>query len=250
MSKAKRENDKNKQKHYPTDEMKGKEKAYREIFDWVSTFAQALFAVIIIFSFLVRFVTVQGESMLQTLNDGDRLIISDINYTPERGDIVVIHDPTEPDFSGPIIKRVIATEGETVTVDYKNKTITVIDINGDSYLMEEPYTNTGYCHGNDGRYYGECAHEWHSFVYYFSEADMVDGDIKWIDEYVLSFVVKEGRVFVCGDNRAHSLDSRYVGTVDERQILGKVILRIFPKPAIMNHEDYKVLDGKLVGEKQ
>ena len=63
-----------------------------EVFDWIQTFAQALFAVVIIFTFFFRFVTVDGHSMDNTLSNGDRLIISEINYTPERGDIVVIHD--------------------------------------------------------------------------------------------------------------------------------------------------------------
>ena len=61
------------------------------VFDWLQTFAQALFAVVIIFTFFFRFVTVDGHSMDNTLSNGDRLIISEINYTPERGDIVVIH---------------------------------------------------------------------------------------------------------------------------------------------------------------
>lgn len=95
------------------------------------TFAQALFAVVIIFTFFFRFVTVDGHSMDNTLSNGDRLIISEINYTPERGDIVVIHDMEAekveynpqtdtyervPAFQGPTIKRVIATEGETVII--------------------------------------------------------------------------------------------------------------------------------------
>ena len=88
------------------------------------------------FYVLFQKVTVDGESMTQTLKNGDRLIISNLFYTPERGDIVVIHDTEtkimmgQDAFSGPIIKRVIATEGEKVKIDYNNWTVTVTDVNG------------------------------------------------------------------------------------------------------------------------
>ena len=231
-----------KEKYEPTKEMTGKKRAYREIFDWVTTFAQALFGVVIVFTFLIRFVTVQGESMLQTLDNGDRLIISDLNYTPERGDIVVIHDPSEAKFSGPIIKRVVATEGETVIVDYAARTVSVTDKNGETFLLEEPYINTDGCSDGYARY-EKCLHNWpHPGNYMMmSEEDMNDMTVE--------FEVAEGEVFVCGDNRAHSLDSRYVGTIDERQILGKVLVRVFPKPSVMNHVDYVQTAGKLVAEK-
>ena len=231
-----------KEKYYPTEEMTGKDRITREIFDWVSTFAQALFGVIIVFTFLIRFVTVDGTSMAQTLDHGDRLIITDLNYTPERGDIVVVHNPAEARFSGPIIKRVIATEGETVTVDYAARTVSVTDKNGKTFLLDESYVNTGECTDGYARY-EKCFHSWPHPANYMmmSEEDMND--------LVVDFTVEDGKVFVCGDNRAHSLDSRYVGTIDERQILGKVLVRVFPKPAIMNHMDYAETDGMLVAEK-
>lgn len=228
-----------KQKYDPTLEMKGKERTMRETFDWVSTFAQALFGVVIVFTFLIRFVTVQGVSMEQTLFDGDRLIITDINYTPERGDIVVIHDPTEELFSGPIIKRVIATEGETVTVDYASRTLT-IESDGVSYVMDESYIN---------EYGNMFPRNWYPVNVsqeYAQAALEADPDTDFLK---VTFEVGEGEVFVCGDNRAQSLDSRYVGVIDERQILGKVLVRVFPHPSVMNHVDYEVKDGKLVAKK-
>jgi signal peptidase I len=97
---------------------------------------------------------------------------------------------------------------------------------------------------SDGyRRYEKCLHSWPNPANYMmlSEEDM--GDM------IVEFVVEEGEVFVCGDNRAHSLDSRYVGTIDERQILGKVLVRVFPNPAIMNHVDYVEANDKLVAEK-
>lgn len=228
-----------KQKYDPTLEMQGKKRTMRETFDWVSTFAQALFGVVIVFTFLIRFVTVQGVSMEQTLFGGDRLIITDINYTPERGDIVVIHDPTEEQFSGPIIKRVIATEGETVTVDYVNRTLTV-ESEGVSYVMDEPYIN---------EYGSMFPRNWPHVTAnpaYAMAAFEADPDTDFL---TVTFEVGEGKVFVCGDNRAQSLDSRYVGVIDERQILGKVLVRIFPHPSVMNHVDYEIKDGKLVAKK-
>lgn len=230
-----------KERYEPTSEMEGKTKAYREVFDWVSTFAQALFAVVIIFTFLIRFVTVDGTSMSQTLDHGDRLIITDLNYTPQRGDIVVVHDSEQRLFSGPIIKRVIATSGEKVVVDYPAKTITITDVEGNTYVLDEPYINKDECVTSYGTN-EKCDHGWPHPANYMvvSEEDMKD--------LVIEFDVGEGEVFVCGDNRAHSLDSRYVGVIDERKILGKVLVRVFPNPQIMNHQDYSVSDGKLVAE--
>ncbi len=230
-----------KERYEPTSEMEGKTKAYREVFDWVSTFAQALFGVVIVFTFLIRFVTVDGTSMAQTLDHGDRLIITDLNYTPKRGDIVVVHDSEQRLFSGPIIKRVIATAGEKVIVDYPAKTITVTDVYGNSYVLDEPYINKDECTTGYGTN-EHCNHGWPHPANYMivSEQDMKD--------LIIEFDVGEGEVFVCGDNRAHSLDSRYVGVIDERKILGKVLVRVFPNPKIMNHQDYTVSDGKLVAE--
>ncbi len=202
-----------------------KEKAARDVFDWVQTFCQALFAVIIIFTFFFKFVTVDGHSMDNTLSHGDRLVITNINYTPERGDIVVVHDleteivgfnsatgelKSEQAFRGPIIKRVIATAGEKVVVDYDNWTITVTDKEGNVTVLDEPYVEKT----------GNPLHRPSSMIY--------PGSVKHLEEHT----VAEGCVFVCGDNRANSLDSRYVGDIDERKILGKVLFRVLPKPGV------------------
>ena len=198
----------------------------REAFDWVQTFCQALFAVIIIFTFFFKFVTVDGHSMDNTLSHGDRLIISNVNYTPERGDIVVVHDleteiigynttngelRSEQAFKGPIIKRVIATAGEKVVVDYDNWTITVTDKDGNVTVLDEPYVN----------YTGNPIHRPSSMIY--------PSSVRHLEEHT----VADGCVFVCGDNRSNSLDSRYVGDIDERKILGKVLFRVMPKPGIV-----------------
>lgn len=245
-----------------TEEIKptGQNRVRAEIFDWVQTFCQALFAVVFIFTFLFRFVTVDGHSMDRTLADKDRLIISDIGYTPERGDIVVIHDPDatvngEKVFRGPIIKRVIATAGETVILDYDNWTIEVIDVNGKVFVLEETYVNfPAYDAGDNIGIPRETSDGTYIFDVYKATSAQPNGirmglmrayvEVENRKKYPLrqpneaiytnavghlvSHTVAEGHVFVCGDNRANSLDSRYVGDIDTRKILGKVLWRVFP----------------------
>lgn len=234
----------------------GKNRIRAEVFDWVQTFCQALFAVVFIFTFLFRFVTVDGHSMDRTLADQDRLIISSIGYTPKRGDIVVVHDTEAaihvngaslPMFRGPIIKRVIATEGETVIVDYDNWVITVIDTEGNTHVLEESYVNfPAYdANGNIG-----IPKNTSNGAYVFDANDRQMGPmVQSVEPENLNrfpqhaprqgiypnavgnlekHVVAKGCVFVCGDNRANSLDSRYVGDIDTRKILGKALWRVFP----------------------
>ena len=226
--------EKKRKKYEPTDEMTGKQKYKREAYDWTLTVCQALFAVIVVFTFFFRSVTVQGDSMCHTLESGDRLIVSGINYTPERGDIVVIHDPSEKNFSGPVIKRVIATEGETVIIDYYKKTISIQTADSKTIQLYEPYVNRGRCRVRIGAgdiVYDECKHSWPDPAYSYA-----DTSIKHLERHT----VAKGHVFVCGDNRAHSLDSRYVGDIDVRQILGKAVWRILPLSGfgLLPHAEY------------
>ena len=116
------------------------------------------------------------------------------------------------------------------------------DKNGKTFVLEEPYINKEDCSDGYGRY-ANCLHNWPHPANYLSLSD------EEIRDMTVEFTVGDGEVFVCGDNRAHSLDSRYVGTIDQRKILGKVLLRVFPNPAIMSHTDYVETDGKLVAEK-
>ncbi|MBP5245240.1 MAG: signal peptidase I [Clostridia bacterium] len=213
------------------DELSGAQRAAREIFDWIQTFCGALLFGVILFTFFFRIVTVDGESMTQTLQNGDRLIISNLFYEPARGDIVVVHDTEtkimmgQDAFSGPIIKRVIATEGEKVKIDYNNWTVTVTDVNGKETVLQEPYVN-----------------------YIFYDETNVLKPIKSPERIIypdsiannVEHTVKEGCVFVCGDNRSNSLDSRYVGDVDKRKILGKALFRVFPFNALgaLYHAEY------------
>ena len=232
-----------------------------EVFDWVQTFAQALFAVVILFTFLFRFVTVDGHSMDNTLSDKDRLIISDIGYTPQRGDIVVIHDTESeivetlydaesdsyrirriPAFRGPIIKRIIATEGETVVVDYENCTITVTDLEGNTFVLDEPYVSfTMYAPDSNGNMTSQTLplEEARDLG---SVAKSEPGKMTYPNSvgHLEKHVVAKGCVFVCGDHRSNSLDSRYVGDIDARKILGKALVRVIPinRFGVLEHVDY------------
>ena len=170
------------------------EKMKNELFDWLQCIVFALIACILIFMFIGRTVGVVGGSMENTLHQGERLLISDLFYTPEYGDIVVLRQ--ESFRADPIVKRVIATEGQTVDIDFENCQVIV-----DGVALDEPYTK-----------------EYGNYLYY----DKQDFDRE--------ITVPDGCVFVMGDNRNGSTDSRTesIGCVDARKILGKVIFRIGP----------------------
>lgn len=152
-----------------------------------------LSVIMILFLVFFRIIVVSGPSMKQTLLDGDYLLlVSSLFYRePQKGDIVVLSKQSYDD-GKPIVKRVIATEGQIVDMDFENGLVYV-----DGYPLEEDYTNT-----------------------------MTNLD----EGAVFPQIVEEGCVFVMGDNRNNSKDSRSleIGQVDKREILGKVALLLFP----------------------
>ena len=156
----------------------------------------ALVAVILVFTFLFRTVTVDGTSMLNTFKHGDNVIISNLAYSPKTGDIVVIQIPGGA-YSQPLIKRVIATGGQHLVIDFDNWKVTV-----DGEVLDETYVR--YIRGTAMHTLGS--------------------------PNPLDIVIPEGHVYVMGDNRNGSNDSRNpsIGTVDERYILGRVLLRFAP----------------------
>ena len=166
-------------------------------FDWVEIFASAFLTVILLFTFILRLVTVDGPSMQETLHKSDNLIISHLFYKPQQGDIVVIEVPNKQQ-DKPIIKRVIATEGQTIEFDFDNWLVKV-----DGVLLDEPYVN-----------------------YEFGKA-MKNESISRENPVIK---VEPGKIFVMGDNRNNSLDSRdsSIGQVEVRNVVGRVLIRIFP----------------------
>ncbi len=168
------------------------------LFDYLEIFVFAICAVILLFSFAVRLCKVKGPSMEKTLIDGEMLIVSNLFYTPERGDIIVFHQTGTLD--EPIVKRVIATEGETIDIDFDTWTVTITDTDGKTFVLNEPYRHL------DG------------------------GKAVLTSSHSYPYTVPEGSLFVMGDNRNHSTDSRgdTIGMVDERRVLGKVIFRLTP----------------------
>lgn len=173
------------------DSKKGKKSFYLTIYDFVSIIMTSFIVVAIVFSFVFRVVGVDGESMTNTLQHGDMLLtVNKAEYV--QGDIVVITQETY--FQKPLIKRVIAVGGQTVDIDYATSTVYV-----DGVALDEPYVRESYM-------------------------------IKKGEYREFPYQVPDGHLFCMGDNRNGSSDSRtdIVGPIDEREILGKAIVRVMP----------------------
>ncbi len=164
----------------------------KELFEWLETIAYAVVIVVLTFTFAFRVVKVDGPSMTPTLLDGQRVIVTELFYKPEVGDVVVVCVPGKND---PYVKRIIATEGQTVDYSLSQNCLVV-----DGTPLEEEYIN--------------------------EEMTRLD----WYNENVYPVTLKEGEIFVCGDNRNHSSDSRYadIGPIDTSNIMGKVAVVLTP----------------------
>ncbi|MDR0293695.1 MAG: signal peptidase I [Oscillospiraceae bacterium] len=175
----------------------------RELFDWAQSLVLAFVAIVLIFTYAAGVFKVDQSSMTNTLQDGDMVMISRLPYTPKRGDIILF---TKYGWQGsvneetgqysPLVKRVIGLSGDMIDFDGASGTLF---INGEP--QDEPYIRAP-------------MDRWTSSQTPIS----------------LPVKVEDGCVFVMGDNRNGSLDSRSadIGFVDRRSILGRVVLRMTP----------------------
>ena len=171
-----------------------------DFFDWLEILVTAIVLLVVLFTFIFKVVTIDGPSMENTLHNGERIVISNIGADAKSGDIVVIsrnqnNIVSDTDAVAPIIKRVIATEGQIVDIDFETGVVYV-----DGVALDESYVKT-------------------------------PTNVKFDINFPVS--VPEDCVFVLGDNRNNSTDSRSSligdhGMIDKRYILGKVVLRVLP----------------------
>ena len=174
----------------------------RDQIEWFESIVFALTVLVLVFTFVVRVAAVNGISMENTLQPGDRLLPQSVGYTPQRGEVVVTDDLI--DYGKPLVKRVIALGGDVVDIDFQTGAVTV---NGET--LEEPYIR----------------------------------ELTLLDEgQTFPLTVPQGKLFLMGDNRCQSKDSRSpeIGCIDERDILGKAILRIFPLQKIGVIQSWKM----------
>ena len=167
--------------------------------EWGDSLLRAIIVIVFVLTFVCQTCTVVGNSMQNTLQNGEKLIISNLFYKPQANDIVVFHQTGS--LNEPVVKRIIATENHFVRIDFDKK---IVYVSSDrSFDESDIIDESSYAYLDIGKY-------------------RMSG--------VRDYEVPQGYVFVMGDNRNNSTDSRsdQIGVVDERTILGKVIFRISP----------------------
>ena len=166
-------------------------KLWKFVYNWLDTVVLALIIIVLVFTFLFRIVGVNGPSMIPTLHDGDWLCVKATPSHYKAGDIVIITQPNQ--LNEPLVKRVIAVGGDTVDINFADGTVKV-----NNTVLTETY---------------------------------IQGSTTRMFDVAFPVTVPEGCVFVLGDNRNDSLDSRstIIGFIDERYILGKAEFRISAK---------------------
>lgn len=167
-----------------------------------------LAAITVIFVLFVRLVGVDGPSMMPTLQDGDYVALQSnvLMGELEPGDIIVARKSTFEN-GEPIVKRIIATEGQTVDIRYDADGVGTVYVDG--VALDEPYIN----------------------------GDMYE---PFYEQIAFPVTVGENCLLVMGDNRNRSADSRYtlIGQIDESQVLGKVLFILFPGKGESNERDF------------
>lgn len=188
------------------DQLTAKQKMHINIYDIASVFVTSVVTIAILFTFIFRIVGVVGTSMVPTLDNGDWLLVKAYDANPQYGQVIIITQPNA--FDEPLVKRIIATEGQTVDIDFVNGIVYVDgkELN-EPYIYERTYTYEG---------------------------------------VNFPVTVPEGCVFVMGDNRNGSTDSRsdMVGFINENYILGqakyKIITNESGKPKFNSPSNWKI----------
>ena len=217
-------------------------KALKNVYDIFEAFTYAIVVVILLFTFFIRLTIVDGPSMNNTLQDGNYLVVANVffTYEPENGDIVVIHGnfkeylkSTFGDdygaryaYAEPIVKRVIATGGQTLKIDFNTNEVFVNNVKvNEDYIKDEamslrqPYEYLcQYKLDSDGNYVLD------------PQGNRIPETCYNPNTHILTVTIPKGHIFVMGDNRNDSADSRLIdiGLIPEEFIVGKVIFRISP----------------------
>ncbi len=168
--------------------MKPLNKSLSSIYEIIDSVVVSAVVVLLLFTFVFRIFVVSGPSMNDTLKNGERIVVSDIFYTPKNGDIICFYSESEDEV---LVKRVIATEGQTVNIDMAGG----VYVNG--VKLDEQY---------------------------------IGSQFTMPQNVTMPHTVEKDHVFVLGDNRGVSLDSRYsrIGDVHVHDIFGKMLFRLYP----------------------
>ncbi|MBQ3481801.1 MAG: signal peptidase I [Oscillospiraceae bacterium] len=182
---------KNRRKKKEQEQLPPEVQARREAYDWIQSLISALLICVLVFVFVLRIMDVHGTSMFPTLSNGDKVMVSDLFYEPARGDIVVFKKDGYDDNKA-LVKRVIAVAGDVVNIDFERGVV---------YVNGEPL-----------------------------EEDYIDVTTNTKIDFIGPQTVPDNCLFVMGDNRNASTDSRdkRIGMVDKRLVIGKVLLVVYP----------------------